>query len=114
MVTLQGTITSCNLSLTRPPEDVMKRTYPLFPWYFGVLAALLGSAWLLCGPAWGAVSEPPKVQLQEAYGKLPLHFIPNQGQVDERVQFYTQGGGGAFFFTREGGGLRSERDPGQS
>jgi hypothetical protein len=92
----------------------MKRNYSLFPWYFGVLAALLGSAWLLCGPAWGAVSEPPKVQLQEAYGKLPLYFIHNQGQVDERVQFYTQGGGGAFFFTRQGVVLSLARGVGES
>jgi len=92
----------------------MKRTYPLFPWYFGVLAALLGSAWFSWGPAWGGVSEPPKVQLQEAYGKLPLHFIHNQGQVDARVQFYTQGGGGAFFFTREGVALSLARDAGKS
>jgi hypothetical protein len=114
MITLQITIPSFNQSFTRPPEDVMKRNYSLFPWYFGALAALLGSAWLLWGPAWGAVSEPPKVQLQEAYGKLPLHFIHNQGQVDERVQFYTQGGGYAFFFTREGVVLSLARDAGKS
>jgi hypothetical protein len=92
----------------------MKRTYPLYPWYFGVLAALLASAWFSWGPAWGAVSEPPQVQLPEAYGKLPLHFIHNQGQVDERVQFYTQGGGGAFFFTREGVVLSLARGAGES
>ena len=92
----------------------MKRTYPLFPWYLGALAALLGSAWFSWGPAWGGVSEPPKVQLQEAYGKLPLHFIHHQGQVDARVQFYTQGGGGAFFFTREGVALSLARDAGKS
>lgn len=53
MVTLQGTIPSCNQSFTRPPEDVMKRTYPLLPWCLGALAALLGSAWLSWGPAGG-------------------------------------------------------------
>ncbi len=70
-------------------------------WHLGVLAALLGSALFLWGPAWGAVTEPPKFQ-QQNYGKLPLAFIPNQGQLDERVKYYAQGRGSAFFFTPEG------------
>src|SRR3990172_11408552 len=36
----------------------------------------------------GGIPETTKVQLQETYGKLPLYFIQNDGQVDEKVKFY--------------------------
>ena len=53
------------------------------------------------------VSGPaaPKMSEQEAldaYGKLPLSFIPNEGQTDEEVRYYAQGAGYGFFFTKEG------------
>ena len=38
----------------------------------------------------------------DAYGKLPLSFIPNEGQTDEAVRYYAQGAGYGFFFTHEG------------
>lgn len=38
----------------------------------------------------------------EAYGPLPLSFIPNQGQVDERVGYYVQSGGQSLRFTTDG------------
>jgi hypothetical protein len=41
----------------------------------------------------------------EAYGKLPLSFIPNEGQTDEAVRYYAQGAGYGFFFTKEGATL---------
>ena len=88
----------------------MDKDYPLLPRCLGVLVALVGAILLLWGQAYGAVGEPSRVQLQRAYGKLPLHFIPNQGQTDERVKYYTQGGGYAFFFTPEGVVLSLERD----
>jgi hypothetical protein len=34
-----------------------------------------------------------------AYGKLPLSFVPNAGQTDRRVRYYAQGHGFGFFFT---------------
>jgi len=37
-----------------------------------------------------------------AYGKLPLSFIENRGQVDPRVAFYLQRPGLSTYFTREG------------
>src|SRR5215208_1000263 len=58
--------------------------------------------------AGAAVSEPgiaPKMSKQEAldaYGKLPLSFIPNDGQTEEAVRYYAQGAGYGFFFTKEG------------
>ena len=41
----------------------------------------------------GPDGYPVKPQLIEAYGKLPLAFEANQGQVDEQVKFLTRGSG---------------------
>ena len=42
----------------------------------------------------------------EAYGKLPLSFVPNEGQTtDEAVRYSAQGAGYGFFFTQEGARL---------
>src|SRR5688500_9687709 len=38
----------------------------------------------------------------DAYGKLPLSFIPNEGQTDEAVRYYAQGAGYGFSFTKGG------------
>ena len=38
----------------------------------------------------------------EGYGKLPLSFVRNNGQVDGRVIFYEKSGGHTTFFTKEG------------
>jgi hypothetical protein len=38
----------------------------------------------------------------EAYEKLPLSFVPNEGQTNEAVRYYAQGAGYGFFFTIEG------------
>lgn len=46
--------------------------------------------------------DTQKTRLQEAYGKLPLSFIKNEGQVDERVKFYENGRGHTTFFTKDG------------
>jgi Beta-propeller repeat len=80
----------------------MSKDRPLSPCILGAVVALVSSTLLLWGPAWGAVDNQSKVRLQECYGKLPLHFIVNQGQVNARVKYYTQGGGYAFCFSPEG------------
>jgi hypothetical protein len=41
----------------------------------------------------------------DAYEKLPLSFIPNEGQTDEAVRYYAQGAGYGFFFTPKGATL---------
>ena len=41
-------------------------------------------------------------EVHDAYGKLPLSFIPNEGQTDKAVRYYAQGAGYSFFFTHEG------------
>ncbi|MCU1268379.1 MAG: hypothetical protein JWM21_4697 [Acidobacteria bacterium] len=43
----------------------------------------------------------PVIQ-QEAYGKLPLSFVANQGQSDRSVLFISRGGGYGLFLTRDG------------
>jgi hypothetical protein len=35
----------------------------------------------------------------EAYGKLPLAFVPNHGQTDKRIRFSAEAGGASFWFT---------------
>ena len=80
----------------------MKLNRPFFPGYFGILATLLLSALLSGGPTWGAGSVSTEVQLQRTYGLLPLYFIPNEGQIDERVKYYSRSGGSSLFFTSEG------------
>jgi hypothetical protein len=41
----------------------------------------------------------------DAYGKLPLSFIPNEGQTDKVVRYYAQGAGYGFFSTQRGATL---------
>ncbi|MBI4844296.1 MAG: SBBP repeat-containing protein, partial [Nitrospirae bacterium] len=43
-----------------------------------------------------------KKEIDENYGKLPLYFIKNEGQLDEKVVFYERGGGHSTFLTKEG------------
>ena len=56
------------------------------------------------------VDTVTKARLQKAYGKLPLSFIRNDGQLDERVNFYEKGRGHSTFFTQEGVYLWLVRD----
>jgi hypothetical protein len=88
--------------------------------YFAALLLFLGVATLLFGPGLVQASteksfnasltilpENPlasavtqeKASRQESYGRLPLYFIENRGQVDRKVQFYAQGPGQRLAFT---------------
>jgi Beta-propeller repeat len=40
-----------------------------------------------------------KGRIREAYGRLPLSFEPNRGQIDPRVRFLARGGGYSLFLT---------------
>jgi hypothetical protein len=42
-----------------------------------------------------------KARIIEAYGRLPLYFIANQGQVSKDVAYYEKSSGHATFFTRK-------------
>ena len=46
-------------------------------------------------------SSTTESSVLEAYGKLPLPFIENQGQVDEAVRYYVKGSGQTVYFTEE-------------
>ena len=52
--------------------------------------------------ATSAVDSAQKAQLLQAYGKLPLFFIQNDGQVESKVKFYEKNSGHATYFTPEG------------
>ena len=43
-----------------------------------------------------------KPQVVETFGKLPLYFIENQGQLDPRAAYYIQGGDKSIYFTGHG------------
>ena len=43
-----------------------------------------------------------KPQVVGTFGKLPLYFIENQGQLDPRVAYYIQGGDKSIYFTGRG------------
>jgi len=47
------------------------------------------------------VDEAKKMEVMQAYGKLPLRFIKNQGQVDDTVRFYVKGQQGTIYFTTD-------------
>ena len=70
--------------------------------YLVVMLTLLWSAALVSGPIWASTapdaqatmtSPVSKAQVAEEYGRLPLSFTENQGQVDSKVKFYTRGQG---------------------
>ncbi|HST22801.1 MAG TPA: hypothetical protein VLR90_16880, partial [Blastocatellia bacterium] len=46
--------------------------------------------------------EATKQSIKQAYGRLPLQFIENQGQTDSRVAYYAQDGNTNVYFTSEG------------
>src|SRR5918994_6016015 len=52
-----------------------------------------------------AAPQMSEKEALDAYGKLPLAFVPNEGQTDEAVRYYAQGAGYGFFFTKEGARL---------
>jgi len=58
----------------------------------------------------GAAPQMSEKEALEAYGKLPLSFVPNKGQTNEEtVRHYAQGAGYGFFFTK-GGAMLSFSD----
>ncbi len=46
--------------------------------------------------------EATRLRVLETYGKLPLSFIQNDGQMDKRVRYYEKGAGHATYFTQRG------------
>ena len=50
----------------------------------------------------GAAPQMSEKEALDAYGKLPLAFVPNEGQTDKAVRYYAQGAGYGFFFSHKG------------
>jgi hypothetical protein len=42
------------------------------------------------------------LNVEPDFGRMPLYFIPNRGQMDERVAYYVQGKDRTLYFTPEG------------
>ena len=58
-------------------------------------------------PYWGraaaeAGNSESRARITKAFGKLPLYFIENRGQLDSRVAYYVQGRDTGVFFTSRG------------
>jgi hypothetical protein len=53
-------------------------------------------------PTAAAPQHMSEKEALDAYKKLPLSFIPNEGQTDKAVRYYAQGAGYGFFFTHRG------------
>jgi len=70
------------------------------------MVSLLMAAQLPTTMAGAAAHADPSpsdtAQVAQDYGKLPLYFVANQGQMDKRVKFYERGSGQAIFFTEAG------------
>ncbi len=49
-----------------------------------------------------ALFPTSKVVPQNQYGKLPMYFTPNAGQIKKDVKYYSSGSGYSFFFTNNG------------
>jgi len=46
--------------------------------------------------------QATKAKISENYGKLPLSFIQNDGQMDKKVKYYERGNGHSTYFTSDG------------
>jgi hypothetical protein len=96
----------------------LKHTRWFVPAYLLFLMGLLGSA--ICGQALGTPvidkAQAPRAvaQLDRNFGRLPLYFIENRGQVAPQVKFYQRGAGEAIFFTQEGIGFSLRRGEAQA
>src|SRR5687767_12135459 len=64
-------------------------------------SATPGKPKLLAPDARSKPTAATDVRVHE-FGKLPLYFVENQGQADERVAYYVQGRDTTAYFTSEG------------
>ena len=71
----------------------------------GILTAIflfLFSLAFLAASGTATAGKADKEGVLEAYGKLPLYFIKNKGQLDPKVRFYVKTSGQTLYFTDEG------------
>lgn len=86
---------SCSVAFTNAAaksEPADPRASLAAPAPFAALASVLA-------PASQASASLRNPAAEAAYGRLPLHFEPNMGQMDARVRFVARGGGMTAFFT---------------
>lgn len=74
---------------------------------FAVILLLIASTGGATGPqnAQKTDSIPfnsPPLKVDTNFGRMPLYFIPNKGQMDEHVAYYVQGKDKTLYFTSEG------------
>jgi hypothetical protein len=81
----------------------MKRTFSIFAFVsLTVLFISVGAAEtkLQRGPQGFSVAQNSQnIKIDAEYGKMPLYFIPNQGQIDKQVAYYVQGKDKTIYFT---------------
>jgi hypothetical protein len=65
------------------------------------------------GRATPVAPSAPAVQADLDWGRMPVYFIENQGQVDERVAYYVQGSDKTLYFTAEGVTFALTAPPGE-
>jgi len=53
-------------------------------------------------PPTKSTDEAVRTEVLEDYGKLPISFIQNDGQLDDRVEYYTQAAEQTLYFTNDG------------
>jgi hypothetical protein len=77
----------------------MKKVFGIF------LSLFLSLAFLSCSSVSNVhpvkPDDPSTLRVLGSYGKLPLWFVENRGQVDKRVSYYLQGRQGTICFTKE-------------
>ncbi len=76
----------------------------------GAAAATLAKASV---PRTQEASPEQRKKALENYGKLPLSFIENRGQADERVAYYIQSPDRSLYFTKDGHALRLNQGKGE-
>jgi hypothetical protein len=70
--------------------------------FAGIVAAALLALALAVVPRPAALPDLTSSQTSaETAAKLPLAFVPNEGQTDRRARYYAQGSGFGFFFTHD-------------
>ena len=67
---------------------------------FAVLFSTVGLS--STGYADKGVSDADKERIEQSFGKLPVYFIENQGQVHEDVAYYVKGSDKPLYFTSKG------------
>jgi hypothetical protein len=53
-------------------------------------------------PAATPIDSVQKAHISNAYGQIPLYFVQNDGQIDDKVALYEKGIGHTTFFTKDG------------